>query len=99
MTEDVRRPVQYFSDEYLERCRAMKPEEVLEFLESFRLIQERTRPASRLISLKVPQDLLDAFRARCGLEGIQYQTQIKRLMHDWLRVGLKGPPTPKNRRR
>ena len=32
------RPVQYFSDEYLERWRAMKPEGVLAFLESFRLL-------------------------------------------------------------
>ncbi len=35
------RPVQFFSDEYLERCRAMKPAEVLEFLESFRLLHGR----------------------------------------------------------
>src|SRR5207249_6062444 len=58
------RPVQFFSDEYLERCRAMKPAEVLEFLESFRLLHGRTPSRSRLISLKVPEHLLDAFRGR-----------------------------------
>jgi predicted DNA binding CopG/RHH family protein len=78
------RPVQFFSDEYLERCRAMKPGEVLEFLESFRLLHARASSRSRLISLKVPESLLDAFRARCRLEGLRYQTQIKRLMSDWL---------------
>jgi predicted DNA binding CopG/RHH family protein len=78
------RPVQFFSDEYLERCRAMKPVEVLEFLESFRLIHDSTSARSRLISLKIPENLLDAFRARCRLEGVRYQTQIKRLMNDWL---------------
>ncbi len=42
--------------------------------------------ALRLISLKVPESLLDAFRGRCRLEGVPYQTQIKRLMSDWLRL-------------
>jgi predicted DNA binding CopG/RHH family protein len=84
------RPVQFFSDEYLERCRAMKPIEVLEFLESFRLLHGRVSSRSRLISLKVPESLLEAFRARCRLEGVKYQTQIKRLMHDW----TEGPTEP-----
>ena len=78
------RPVQFFSDEYLERCRAMKPAEVLEFLENFRLLHGRGASRSRLISLKVPEHLLEAFRGRCRLEGVRYQTQIKRLMGDWL---------------
>jgi len=79
-----RRPVQYFSEEYLARCRDMRTEEVLDFLEGFRLLHGGPRPASRLISLKVPEDLLAAFRRRCRLEGMRYQTQIKRLMADWL---------------
>ena len=62
----------------------MKPEEVLEFLESFRLLHGRASARSRLISLKVPEHLLEAFRGRCRLEGVRYQTQIKRLMSDWL---------------
>ena len=78
------RPVQFFSDEYLERCRAMNPAEVLEFLESFRRLHGRVPSRSRLISLKIPEHLLDAFRRKCRLEGVRYQTQIKRLMSDWL---------------
>jgi len=80
------RPVQFFSDDYLERCRAMKPAEVLDFLENFRLLHGRASCRSRLISLKVPEHLLGAFRGRCRLEGVRYQTQIKRLMSDWLRT-------------
>lgn len=83
MKKTAPRPVQFFSDEYLERCRAMKPVELLEFLESFRLLHGRAPSRSRLISLKVPENLLDAFRSRCRLEGVRYQTQIKRLMNDW----------------
>ena len=84
MKGSPRRPVQYFSLEYLARCREMRPEEILEFLEGFRRLHGGARAASRLISLKVPEDLLAAFRRRCRLEGVRYQTQIKRLMSDWL---------------
>lgn len=32
------RPVQYFTDEYLEQCKQMTPEQILQFLEDFRLM-------------------------------------------------------------
>lgn len=32
------RPVQYFTDEYLEQCKQMTPEQILQFLEEFRLL-------------------------------------------------------------
>jgi len=82
--EAAHRPVQFFSDEYLARCAAMTHQERLEFLEGFRLLHEPDRRKSRLISLKVAQGLLDAFRRKCALTGVPYQTQIKRLMSAWL---------------
>ena len=36
------RPVQFFNDEYLEQCRRATPEAILEFLESFRLMNEKS---------------------------------------------------------
>ncbi len=75
--------VQYFSDEYLERCRQATPEQILEFLENFRLMNS-SQVDSKLISMKVPQPLLDSFRRRCEFEGVRYQSQIKVLMKDWL---------------
>ena len=80
------RPVQYFSEEYLERCRAMSPEQVLRFLEDFRVLHAAgAQPAkSRLISIKVPEPLLESFRTKARLNGTPYQTQIKRLMSAWL---------------
>jgi predicted DNA binding CopG/RHH family protein len=77
------RPVQYFSPEYLEHCRKISPEEILEFLENFRLLHQSHLP-SRLISMKISEPLLNAFRQRCRVTGIPYQTQIKRLMKEWL---------------
>ena len=79
------RPLQYFSKEYLERCRAMTPEQIVRFLDGFRLLQSRGRRArSRLISMKVPETMLEAFKTKARLSGIPYQTQIKRLMCGWL---------------
>lgn len=88
------RPVQFFSDEYLEHCRAMTPEQIVRFLEDFRLLHgsPNLRP-SRLISLKVPEALLSAFRAKADLAATPYQTQIKRLMREWL-MSSSGLPAP-----
>lgn len=80
------RPVQLFSAEYLEQCRSMRPEQVVRFLEDFRILHApQARPSkSRLISLKVPEPLLDSFRTKARLCGTPYQTQIKRMMTAWL---------------
>jgi len=79
------RPVQYFTDEYLEQCRGITPEQALTFLDEFRQLQQPKRAtASKLISMKVPESLLDSFRQRCEGEGVKYQTQIKKLMTEWL---------------
>ena len=77
------KPVQYFSDEYLEQCKDATPEAILEFLESFRLMNSATSK-SKLISIKIPETLLSSFCAKCELENIKYQTQIKKLMEAWL---------------
>jgi predicted DNA binding CopG/RHH family protein len=78
------RPVQYFSNEYLEQCRGLSPDEVIRYLEDFRQLHSRNRAPSKLISMKVPQDLLDAFKTRARLNGTPYQTQIKALMRAWI---------------
>ncbi len=77
------KPVQYFSDEYLEQCKGATPLQILEFLEQYRLMQSK-QAASKLISMKVPEPLLQAFRRKCELEGLKYQTQIKKLMQEWI---------------
>ena len=78
--------VQKFSKEYLEQCRLMTPDQIAQFLEDFRVLHGSNSPdKSRLISMKVPQTLLDAFRVQCRLRNIPYQSQIKILMKDWLK--------------
>lgn len=78
------KPVQFFSDEYLEQCRDATPEAILAYLESFRVMNDPSAK-SKLISLKVPKSLLESFRRKCELEEVRYQTQIKKLMEQWLR--------------
>jgi len=66
-----------------ERCKNADPEAILEFLESFRLMND-TSTKSKLISIKIPYSLLESFRRKCELDGVRYQTQIKTLMVRWL---------------
>ncbi|MFT6387141.1 MAG: hypothetical protein ACJAUP_000511 [Cellvibrionaceae bacterium] len=76
----------------------INPYDVALYLDNFRLIQTtnlntmmgtqtntvKKRVPSKLISLKVPVDLLNAFKSKSKLENVRYQTQIKRLMMNWL---------------
>lgn len=81
------KPVQYFSKNYLDKTSTATPEQILVFLEEFRLMQapdNHNPPRSKMISLKVAEDLLRLFRAKCDIEGIKYQTQIKMLMSQWV---------------
>jgi len=75
--------VQYFTDEYLAQCRDATPKQILTFLENYRLMQ-MSEEKTKLISIKIPESLLAAFRQKCELTGIKYQTKIKALMTDWL---------------
>ena len=77
------KPTQRFSEEYLLQARRISPEETLRFLEDFRLLHGASA-RSRLISMKVPEPLLRAFRLRCRTQGVRYQTKIKDLMVAWL---------------
>lgn len=70
----------------------MSPDQILRFLEDFRRLHGGTAPGAgrvktRLISLKVPEDLLEAFRTKARLTGLPYQTRIKVLMKAWVAEG------------
>ncbi len=84
----MKRPVQKFSKEYLDKCQNLKTKEIVKFVEDFRVLYGQKKPSvSKVISIKIPEDLLEAFRAKAKLNEIPYQTQIKKLMMQWL--GLK----------
>ena len=92
--------VQKFDDQYLHRCQLMNANEILRFVDDFRQLHghqqfnvtpinapkkvSSKKMPSKLISMKVPEDLLRTFRAKAGLNNTPYQTQIKQLIMDWL---------------
>lgn len=81
----MNKPIQFFTKEYLKRCKGMTPDQIIEFLENYRMLFSKTREKSQLISLKIEPSLLKAFKHRAELEGTPYQTQIKKLMKGWLK--------------
>ena len=84
--KDSKKAVQYFSKEALERSKKLSTEEIVEFLDNFRLLHEKNQLStkSKLISLKISEDLLKAFKTQAKLRGVRYQTWIKELMRDAL---------------
>lgn len=84
----MNRPVQFFSDDYLSQCQKMSTYQICQFLESFRLLAlaSKLKSKRKLISMKVPVPLLESFKRKAEAHGIPYQTQIQRLMRDWVKA-------------
>ncbi len=76
--------LQLFSDEYLQQCRKLTPDQVIRFLDDFRRLHGKRPARSKLISMKVPEDLLNTFKAKAKMINMPYQTQIKTLMKEWV---------------
>ncbi len=89
--------LQKFTDDYLTQCAEMSYDEIAQFLDDFRKVHggqrqiqnqpptQAIKSPSKLISMKVPQDLLSVFRTKAALTSTPYQTQIKKLMLDWVK--------------
>jgi len=76
--------LQYFSEDNLRKNRDMSPDQIVQFLDDFRQLHGSQPSASKLISMKVPEDLLNAFKTKAKLTHTPYQTQIKVLMKNWV---------------
>ena len=76
--------LQRFSNEYLDSCREMTPDQIIQFLDDFRRLHGAKPASSKLISIKVPSDLLGAFKTKSAMANTPYQTQIKALMKAWV---------------
>lgn len=66
--------------------RKISNEQILEFIDNTNklLYDSQTKQASTLISLRVSNSLLAAFKLKCQQEGVLYQTEIKKLMQNKL---------------
>ena len=70
----------HFLNGYLGPCLEFWPHYIVRFLEDFRRIHGSTTARSGLISLKVPEHLLAALRAKARLPGLPYQALIMNVM-------------------
>lgn len=85
------RPVQMAAQELPPAADDVTP--IVDFLMLFQqLADPRAQMPSKLISLKVPVPLLEAFRFKAAHHGLPYQTVIKRLMKAWLATADASPP-------
>jgi predicted DNA binding CopG/RHH family protein len=62
----------------------MTADQIIQFLDDFRRLHGSKPSPSKLISIKVPNDLLSAFKTKARLVNTPYQSQIKALMKDWV---------------
>jgi predicted DNA binding CopG/RHH family protein len=80
-----KKAAQILTPQQLKQGTQLTTEQAVRFLENFRKFSSATSSRSKLISLKVPESLLEAFRLKAESRGLKYQTQIKHLMEVWLR--------------
>lgn len=78
--------LQKFNLESVKQSSNFSTDQAIEFLEQFRLLAgiQSQRGNSKLISLKVPEPLLWAFKNKAARLGRPYQSLIKELMIEWL---------------
>jgi uncharacterized protein (DUF4415 family) len=78
--------LQFFSDNYLAQCGQLSTEQIVRYLEDFRVVNmPLKKPRSKLISIKIETDLLETFKTKARLDGVPYQSRIKAIMRDWLK--------------
>jgi predicted DNA binding CopG/RHH family protein len=80
-----KKAIQRLTKEQIEWGLSLSIEERLKFANNFMLLAHNSSDAkSKPISIKIPEDLLRLFRAKCASQKLTYQTQIKELMKQWL---------------
>jgi predicted DNA binding CopG/RHH family protein len=79
------KPVQYFSDEYLEICRKSTPTQIAVFLDDYRSLHanaklQTNQGPSKLISIRLPLKTLAKLKTLSKEKQIPYQTLIKQMI-------------------
>lgn len=83
----MKKTTQKFKQSDIEQAKAATPTQIAYWLEDYRtMLANQGESPSKLISLKVPENLLSAFKQKASLNGLRYQTQIKELMMAWLKI-------------
>lgn len=81
----MKKTIQYFTQDYLKKCSTLTPDQIIDYLENYRLLVAKKLPEKcQLISIKIEPSLLNAFKQKANRNGIPYQTKIKQLMQEWM---------------
>lgn len=83
--EHSKRPIQLASKSQLLDQDLDDVTPIVQFLEDFRAMTDpRAQQKSKLISIKIPEPMLAAFKYKSARTNTPYQTKIKQLMAEWL---------------
>jgi len=79
------KPVQFFSDEYLEVSRKSNPTQIATFLEDYRSLHSNAqlqmdRGPTKLISIRLPVKMISDLKSLSKVKQIPYQTLIKQMI-------------------
>lgn len=75
------------------RSKALKPtpEQAVDFLENFRKMRAGQDEPTKPISLRVPGNILKAYKALAAAENRSYQTMMIQALRDYLSPSGAGP--------
>lgn len=84
MAEKIARITQRFNPDSLEHTRQMTPTQIADFISDYQQVFFSNEGDKKLISMRVPEKLLNSFKAKAKLSNRSYQNIIVDLMRDWL---------------
>jgi uncharacterized protein (DUF4415 family) len=65
---------------------SLSPDETIEFLEQFSKVILSQDSASKLISIRIPENVLNSFKTLAKLQNRKYQTVMVQLMREWVQA-------------
>ncbi len=84
-TKKIKKTLQLYSAEQAK----LSPEQAFQFLNDFQLMVAEQDTKSKLISLRVPENILSAFKIQAKSKNYKYQSLIVKLMREWI-VSRRG---------
>lgn len=76
--------LQLFTDERLASDARLSKDEIARFLDEFQAVANGDEGPRKLISVRVPEKILNLFKERAKRDGWRYQTLLIDLMRKWV---------------
>lgn len=86
----INRTLQVHTKNRLQEGQKLKKEEIVQFIDDFQKVMTGDEGKRKLISLRVPEKLLELFKKKSEIQSTPYQTQLVRLMREWVTNGDKA---------